>query len=295
MSILPNVGSGIFGALTYIAKLALIVPLAIVFLLGEVGLSNSNAVTYQSQYNQLEASLPAPEMIATYKCAGNSGDLEWQIWSVSTVSPGNSNPEVGEPPSIYTSPEFRLVLNGSQLFTTGGAQNIPIPGGTATTSFPTSQSTVTALTTLGRLLKPAASDGQPTVDLARACLVAHASDIAPLIQFENGKDQLGLAFRTSAPAGRTIGTKDSFPKTIPIPGPSTSGFLTVLPGQSATGTLDGEPVEFRVDPEAAPDVLPPYHVLVNGKDNTSSHVGNVMVQFVTQYGDGSVQWDIFYQ
>jgi hypothetical protein len=103
--------------------------------------------------------------------------------------------------------------------------------------------------------------------------------------------------RNLSPNGNT-GTPNNFQKTISLP--TTSSFITIFPGQSAEGTINGQDVKLSVDATKSPNLngIPgghySYHFYVNGKETNSNSVGDVMIQPWNQYGDGSVRWDVSY-
>lgn len=171
--------STLLSGIVYIAKAVLVVPIFIALLIGGAGLGAFNSISFNAQEKKLEASLPAPTMLASYTCDKLQGTVVWQIWSDSYISKGNAS--TGVPPSIQTAPEIRLLINGQQGFSTGTSSRIVLSENNSASSLATLNSPTVALTTISNFLQPETSG----VQLMRECLLVHTNEIAKLLTFEN--------------------------------------------------------------------------------------------------------------
>ena len=189
-----------------------------------------------------------------------SSNLEWQIFSNDALS--LQNPVNGGAPGEQCV-SFALYQNGTLLFNTN--PNSYCAG---------------------------------TVNISRTYAYHTALQQAENLSDTSIANTASQCLATNAAPSGTSGTPTNFQKTIPLP--TSSGSITVFPGQTAEGTIDGIDIKLTTDATESPNLNGTpgghynYHLYVNGVDSNESKVGNVLIVPGVQYADGSVRWDITY-
>lgn len=187
-------------------------------------------------------------------------NLEWKVSSRDALSP--PDPEMGTY-SYENCVSIALYKNGSLMFTTDS--NSYCAG---------------------------------TVDISRTYAYHDALQQTAALQNKADADTASQCLADNLSPNGDTDTPSDFQKIISLP--TTTGFVTIFPGQSAEGTIKGMDVKLSTDAAQSPNLNGTpgghysYHIYVNGIETNSINVGGVLIQPGVQYDDGSVEWDITY-